>query len=147
MFEALTFPWRRFKAESRKWFQEGRQEAGKWERGVREDSSFRLIAPETAVEKPKVPILWEHGTSTISVEIEGLARRLNLDTGSTVSILQPGISKGDVSVTTMEPFGVTGNTLDIKRFKIPSRLNVYQYFKLNSFLHTDVQHVSWYLMV
>jgi hypothetical protein len=56
----------------------------------------------------------EHGTPTISVEIEGMSRSLILDTGSNVSILQPGVSKSDVRVTTMEPYGVTGDVLNIK---------------------------------
>jgi hypothetical protein len=77
-------------------------------------SSFHLSAPETAVGKTKVPILLEHGTPTISVEIEGMSRRLILDTSSNVSILQPGISRGDIRVTTMEPYGVTGDVLDIR---------------------------------
>jgi hypothetical protein len=56
----------------------------------------------------------ESGATTISVEIEGMARRLILDTGSNVSIMQPGISTGDVRVTSAKPYGVTGETLDIK---------------------------------
>jgi hypothetical protein len=55
----------------------------------------------------------ESGAPTISVEIEGMTRRLILDTGS-VSIMQPGISTGDVRVTSAKPYGVTGETLDIK---------------------------------
>jgi hypothetical protein len=41
-------------------------------------------------------------------------RRLIIDTGSNVSILQPGISGSDVMVTNMKPYGVTGQELDIK---------------------------------
>jgi hypothetical protein len=37
-----------------------------------------------------------------------------LDTGSTVSILQPGVSRRDVEVTSLKPYGVTGEVLDIK---------------------------------
>jgi hypothetical protein len=56
----------------------------------------------------------EHGTSTISVEIEGMSRWLILDTDSNVSILQPGVSRGYVRGTKMEPNGMTGDALDIK---------------------------------
>ena len=59
-------------------------------------------------------MMLEHGTPTVSVEIEGVSRRLIVDTGSNVSILQPGVSKSDVRVTTVRPFGVTGESLDIK---------------------------------
>ena len=62
----------------------------------------------------KVPIQLEHGTPTISVEIEGITRSLIEDTDSNISILQPDISKGNVSVTPLEPFGVTGDALDIR---------------------------------
>jgi predicted aspartyl protease len=48
------------------------------------------------------------------VEIEGMSRSLILDTGSDISILQPGISKSNVSVTSLEPYGVTGDALDIR---------------------------------
>jgi hypothetical protein len=74
---------------------------------VKDDRSFRLHAPENAVDKPKVPTMLEHGTPTISVEIVGMSRTLILDIGSNVSIQQPGVSRGDVKVTKMEPFGVT----------------------------------------
>ena len=43
-----------------------------------------------------------------------MSRGLILDTGSNISIMQPGISKSNVQVTTMEPYRVTGDTLDIK---------------------------------
>jgi hypothetical protein len=56
----------------------------------------------------------ESGSSTISVEKEGMARRLILDTDSNVSILQPCISTGDVRVTSAKPYGVTVETLDVK---------------------------------
>jgi len=56
----------------------------------------------------------EHGTPTVSVEIEGVPRRLILDTGSNVSILQPGVSQSDVRITAAKPHGVTGQILDIK---------------------------------
>jgi len=59
-------------------------------------------------------MMLEHGTPTVSLEIEGVSRRLIVNTGSNVSILQPGVSKSDVRVTAVRPFGVTGESLDIK---------------------------------
>jgi hypothetical protein len=91
---------------------------------VNEDSSFRLTVPEKAVDKPPVNIALECGTSLISVCIEGISRSLILDTGSDVSILQPGISTSDVKVTDARPYGVTGEVLDIKgRQTVSFRLN------------------------
>ena len=60
-----------------------------------------------------VSLSLEHGTPTISVQMEGVSRCLILDTGSNVSILQPGVSSGDVRVTAQKPHGVTGDLLDI----------------------------------
>jgi len=83
-------------------------------RGVKEDSSSRLKAPENAVTRPVVSVQLEHGTPFIWVDIEGVSRNLILDTGSNISILQPGVSKSDMRVATEKPYGVTGETLDIK---------------------------------
>jgi hypothetical protein len=60
-----------------------------------------------------ISFLLQLGAPTKFVEIEGMARRLILDTGYNVSIMQPGISTGDVRVTSTRPYGVTGETLDI----------------------------------
>ena len=63
---------------------------------MNEDSFFHLNAPAGAVIMCMVSILLEHGTPTISVEIEGMSRSLILDTGSNISILQPSVSRDDV---------------------------------------------------
>jgi hypothetical protein len=89
--------------------EKGNKASGKLERGVNEDSSFRLTVPDNAVTKSEVTMQLEHGTPTILVEIEGISSKLILDTGSNVSIVQPGVSRGDVRVTNMEPYGVTGD--------------------------------------
>ena len=60
---------------------------------MNEDSSFHLATPDNAVKKFSVSVQLELGAPTISVEIKGMARRLILDTGSNVSIMQPGISQ------------------------------------------------------
>ena len=44
-----------------------------------------------------------------------MSTSLTVDTGSSVSILQPGVSRGDVRVPTLEPYGVTGDVLNMKR--------------------------------
>ena len=41
-------------------------------------------------------------------------RSLIIDTGSNVSILQPGISQSDMKHSPLRPFGVTGETLQVK---------------------------------
>jgi len=46
-------------------------------------------------------------------EIEGRAKRLILDTGSNVSILQPGVSNREIQESPLKPFGVTGEALEV----------------------------------
>ena len=56
----------------------------------------------------------EHGTPLIKADIEGEDRSLIVDTGSDVSILQPGISRANMRSSTLRPYGVTGETLDVR---------------------------------
>jgi hypothetical protein len=81
---------------------------------VSEDSSLHLNTPERAVMASISSVLLEHDTPSISVDIEGVARRLILDTWSNVSIMQPSISGSVVQVTHIRPYGVTGEFLNIK---------------------------------
>jgi len=46
-------------------------------------------------------------------KIEGRAKRLILDTGSNVSILQPGVSDREIQESPLKPFGVTGEALEV----------------------------------
>jgi len=50
---------------------------------------------------------------SIMFEIEGRPKRLIIDTGSNVSILQPDVSDSEVKESLLKPFGVTGEALDI----------------------------------
>jgi len=80
---------------------------------VKQDSSSRLEATVNAVVRPTVSVALEHGTPSISLRIEG-EDRVMIDTVSNISIVQPGISKSEVRHTDMRPYGVTGETLDVK---------------------------------
>jgi len=60
---------------------------------VSEGSSLHLYAPENAVNRPTASVLLEQGTPTITAEIEGVQQDLILDTGSNISLLQPGVSR------------------------------------------------------
>jgi len=80
---------------------------------VKQDSSSRLEATVNAVTRPAVSVALEHGTPSISVRIEEV-RILISDTGTNISILQPGVSKSEVRHTDMRPYEVTGEILDVK---------------------------------
>jgi hypothetical protein len=87
---------------------------GKRCRGVKDGSSSGLDTLKNAIARPTFSVLIEHGTPFILVYIEGVKRRLILDTSSGVSLLQHGISKVEMGRTDMKPKGGTGETLDIK---------------------------------
>ena len=113
---------------------------------MNEDSSFRLTVLEKAVDKPPVNIALECGTPLISVCIEGTSRNLILDTGSNVSIIQPGISSSDVKVTDARPYGVTGEVLGIKgRQTVSFRLNgrEFKHTFLVCSLPTEAAGIIW----
>ena len=77
------------------------------------ESSSRLSRHINVARSPGVPIFWNEDTPTIVAEIESRYRKLILDTGSTISILQPSISRRKVQTSRAEPFGATGDILDI----------------------------------
>ena len=70
---------------------------------MKEDSFFHLHTTDNVVTKHTDSILLEGGTPSVLVNIEGNIVRLILDTGSNVSILQPGLSRSDISVTSLKP--------------------------------------------
>jgi UDP-N-acetylenolpyruvoylglucosamine reductase len=81
---------------------------------VKEDSSSRLEATVNAVIRPTVSVELERGTPSVAVKIEGEERVMIIGTGSNTSILQPGISTSVIRHTDMRPYGVTGETLDVR---------------------------------
>jgi len=87
---------------------------GKRERGVEDDSSRRLTVPEKAVTVKTVTVSMEHGTPSIKADIESVERNLIIETGPDVSILQSGVSNASMRSTTLRPYGLTGETLDLK---------------------------------
>jgi len=60
-----------------------------------------------------VPMTIDHGTPTVAVKIQGTEQILIVDSGSSCSLLQPGVAEVPLESTTFEPFGVTGNSLGI----------------------------------
>jgi hypothetical protein len=62
----------------------------------------------------RVSVQMERGSPAILVEIEGGTKRLIIDTGSSVSILQPAVSRRGIWVTAIKPYGVTGENLNIQ---------------------------------
>ena len=56
----------------------------------------------------------DQGTPSVSLQIEGKQISLIIDTGSSISILQPGVSRGEVTTYDIKPYGVTGEVLDEK---------------------------------
>jgi len=58
-------------------------------------------------------VILDHGTPTVAVKIQGAERILIVDSGSSCSLLHPGVAEVPLESTTFESFGVTGDSLDI----------------------------------
>jgi hypothetical protein len=56
----------------------------------------------------------EQGSPIDSIEIDNEPKSVIIDTGSSVSILQPATSGSDMQVTAVKPYGVTGENLDVR---------------------------------
>jgi hypothetical protein len=76
--------------------------------------------PSRRTSRPRSPgdkrfsVRMEQDSPAISVEIEGGTKRLVIDTGSSLSILQPGVSRNCMEFAAKKPYGVTGENLDIQ---------------------------------
>ena len=79
------------------------------QRSDSKDRSFRDGNPRHVINTPTVSLLIEQVAPLITIDIDGRARRLIVDMGSDVSILQPGVSSSQIKDSALKPFGVTGS--------------------------------------
>jgi len=56
----------------------------------------------------------EQDAPSVSMEIEGEQRSLFIETGSSISILQPGVSSSEVTTSGIKLYGVTREVLYVK---------------------------------
>ena len=77
------------------------------------DSSFQITVPENDTDYFAVRMKLTAGAPTIQATISGLHRTFIVDTGSSISLIQPGVCSNEVRPTNLSPFGVTGNELQI----------------------------------
>ena len=89
------------------------KQSGK-ERDESGESSFHLFLPQNAVSYHAVIVRIQRGTPTIRAIISGSQKTLILDTGSSISLIQPGVSSNRIRATNVTSFGVTGDELSIK---------------------------------
>jgi hypothetical protein len=83
----------------------------------RKFSGYKTTAVQesrNAVSRNVVRINTEQGVPMIQVQIGGKPRSLIIDTGSCVSILKPGVSRGKIEATNLLPHGVTGEVLAVE---------------------------------
>jgi hypothetical protein len=76
------------------------------------DSTFHRGCDETAVAEVTQLVLQE-GAPTVQVTVQGRSLTFIIDTGSVFSLVKPGKAKLPLESTTLEPFGVTGDTLAV----------------------------------
>jgi hypothetical protein len=86
---------------------------GRRERKGNGDSAFHVLVPENVADYLVVPVQLIVGTPTVNVEFAGTQREFVLDTGSGISLIQPGVYPSEVKPN-LSPFGVTGKELEIK---------------------------------
>jgi len=77
------------------------------------DSSFHITVSENDIDYFAVRVNLMASAPTIQIIILGLPRAFIVDTGSSISLIQPGVCSNEVRPTHLSPFGVTGNELQI----------------------------------
>jgi hypothetical protein len=70
------------------------------------DNHLNAASSHTLVEISLV-----RGTPQVQVDIQGERRTLLVDTGSSVSLMQPGVTNSPLRPTNKEPISVTGDSL------------------------------------
>jgi hypothetical protein len=58
-----------------------------------------------------MPVSTATGAPTVWVELDGVRRQSILDSGSSMSLIQPGISQAEITTIQMAPVGITGDEL------------------------------------
>jgi hypothetical protein len=91
------------------------------------DDDHRLFFCEKVVKFHVVRLDTLHTTPIIRVNVDGHTRTFLVDTGSSLSLIQPGISPVKLTRAEVTPYGVTGDPLNIKgekdlRFQINGQM-------------------------
>jgi len=76
-------------------------------------SSFFLSGQETASVYHTASLHLRHGRPTVRVKIRDVKKEFIVDSGSGVSLIKPGICRGQVRTCRTASFGVTGDELGI----------------------------------
>jgi len=88
--------------------------SGKRVEGEKGGSPVQLSATDESAANTPCSILLQQGTTTVSVEIEGMSRSLIIDTASNVPILKPAVSGRGVKISQKIPHSLTREALDVK---------------------------------
>jgi hypothetical protein len=83
-------------------------------RGSREDSACYLSSFQNAVEYQVVNLGDLNNAPVIRATVGGRQRIVLIDTGSSVSLIQPGVCTSKLRRSSVTPFGVTGDELQLK---------------------------------
>ena len=80
----------------------------------RRDSASNLLSPEVAVNSLQIALDNLNGAPSIRVVVDGCPRIFLIDTGSSLSLIQPGVCSTQIDHATVIPYGVTGDELQVK---------------------------------
>ena len=80
----------------------------------REDSARHLCHSKDAERNKERELDCLNGAPSVRAVIGGHFRTVLVDTGSSISLIKPGVSKTKISRTSVTPFGVTGDELRVE---------------------------------
>jgi hypothetical protein len=103
---------------------------GKRTRNGSGDSSLHVFVPDSEVDYFAVNVKLTAGAPTVRATISGTHTVFIADTGSSISLIQPGVYSSEVRPTNLSPFGVTGIELDAQGIQ-----DVQFYLKDRKFRH------------
>jgi hypothetical protein len=74
-----------------------------------------------------------NGAPTIRAVVEGRPRVILIDTGSSISLIEPGVSAANLTRTNITPYGVTGDELQLRgeqlvHFTVNGQLHRHQFY-------------------
>ena len=95
-------------------------------------NSFHVAVPSNDANYFTVRVEMKSGTPTVRLDIAGFYRVFIIDTGSSISLIQPQVSSSPVEPTRLAPFGVTGSELQIQGtqrvdFRVNDRKFIHQF--------------------
>ena len=79
----------------------------------RGDSASHLYSTKDAARNKESQLDYLNGVRVVRAVIGGRPRTVLVDTGSSISLIQPGVCTSEITRASITPFGVTGDELRV----------------------------------